>query len=212
MNNFDLLASSATAGDFFADFFANPDLLSSVAATVVPTGGDNFELGGDGDGDVDGALVLLGAQPVFDDLAGLTADEFALLPHDTQRHQQQHEQQHEQEYYDNDDEDYNASETMALSSGTACMSECGNNSKRKRRAKVPVPESVKATPAYQERRRKNNMAAARNREMKRQQARQEHSKLPALDARKMELQNECELLRAELATLKTRLVQRLARL
>lgn len=203
--NFDLLASSATAGDFFADFFANPDLLSSAAAPaqeafVAPAGGsDNFELGGE-------ALVMLDAvvaQPVFD-FAGLAAGDFAaaaaVVVPDTAHQQHQHEQE---SYDNNDDEDYNV-----MSSGTG--DDAPN--KRKRRAKVPVPESVKATAAYQERRRKNNLAAARNREMKRQQARAEHNKLPALDARKLELQDECALLRAELATLKARLFQRLERL
>jgi hypothetical protein len=79
---------------------------------------------------------------------------------------------------------------------------------RRRRPKVPVPEEVRNTQRYQERRRKNNLAAARNREMKKQVGTVDP--LPGLIERNIELNNEARLLRANLVLLYHQVQQRLA--
>jgi len=80
---------------------------------------------------------------------------------------------------------------------------------RRRRPKVPVPEDIKNTAKYQERRRKNNAAAARNREMKRNLAQETKSILPELSQQNIDLRAECVALRVEmeflLAALRARL-------
>lgn len=82
---------------------------------------------------------------------------------------------------------------------------------RRRRPKVPVAEDVKKTEKYIQRRAKNNLAAARNREMKRQMAAQAGSMLPELTKKNVDLRNECGLLRSELTDLLAQLRQRLGR-
>jgi len=86
-----------------------------------------------------------------------------------------------------------------------------NGGLRRRRPKVPVAEEVKRTDKYIQRRAKNNLAAARNREMKRQMAAQAGSMLPELTKKNVDLRNECGLLRSELADLLAQLRQRLGR-
>jgi len=81
---------------------------------------------------------------------------------------------------------------------------------RKRRPKQRVPDHIRMTAKYQERRRKNTMAAARNREMKRLQAMSCTSKLPSLDKKNGELRSECAALRSELAVLVSMVKQRAA--
>lgn len=72
---------------------------------------------------------------------------------------------------------------------------------RKRRPKVPVPPEIKSSEKYQERRRKNNLAAARNRALKRLQAKVEVDRLPGLTRDNQELRTQCQLLRTELVRL-----------
>eukprot|EP00047_Mylnosiga_fluctuans_P001500 m.220620 g.220620 ORF g.220620 m.220620 type:complete len:217 (+) comp10418_c0_seq1:1794-2444(+) len=80
---------------------------------------------------------------------------------------------------------------------------------RRRRPKTRVPDDIRNTEKYKERRRKNNLAAARNRELKRMQQQDCVDRLPALNAHNTELRTECALLRAELLDLLTRVQTRL---
>jgi len=70
---------------------------------------------------------------------------------------------------------------------------------KKRRPKVPVAPEIKRTEKYLERRKKNNLAAARNRQMKLMQAQMD--RLPGLNQHNNFLRHQCEQLRAELANL-----------
>lgn len=196
---FDSLASTAHAGDFFSAFF--PSSSSSSLSTTA-------------------AAVL--APPVAAAAAAVVAEEEAMPSFDLSGVAFADVPDFGDAMMDEDGEDDHdpsfdisaASTPSATTTSTGRMRvskvSSGGVEKRKRRPKVPVPEDVKKTAAYQERRRKNNLAAARNREMKRQEARAEVDKLPALDARKLELQEECALLKSELATLKARLFHRLS--
>jgi hypothetical protein len=191
-SDFDFLASTSSAVDFFSDptLFATAAAhthMSPCAALVPAMGADAAEQACDtvpfsqaAPHDIAGALH----PAMFAEEPFVEGDSLPLLSL------------------------FNSS--SAASSPGSVLTSGVAESKRKRRPKVAVAEEIKATLAYQERRRKNNLAAARNREMKRMEARAEIDRLPALDARKQELQDECALLRNELAALKTRLAQRLA--
>lgn len=82
---------------------------------------------------------------------------------------------------------------------------------RRRRPKVAASDEVRKTQKYIQRRIKNNLAAARNREMKRQMAAQCGSVLPELTKKNVDLRSECDMLRTELDALLTSLRQRLGR-
>lgn len=78
---------------------------------------------------------------------------------------------------------------------------------RRRRPKVPVPDDVKQTEKYKQRRAKNNAAAARNREMQRAMVgTRVVGPVPASHQRNLDLRSECDALRFELDAL-VRVVQ-----
>lgn len=97
---------------------------------------------------------------------------------------------------------------MSKSPSASDLSERSNSGPiRRRRSKIPIPDALKDE-AYRSRRQKNNAAAARNREMLRQQQEAERAHLQELEARGRDLNSEILALQQQLIALRRCLTQR----
>lgn len=142
--------------------------------------------------------------------ANTTATELTLASPCYAEHAMEEDDDDEEDEEDEEDDDADYSGTPNTTTTTTTGKSSGGA--RKRKPKQRVSEEERNTEKYRIRRAKNTAAAARNRAMKREQARMAMLQLPILDRRNADLRSEAAALRAELAQLVTLVHARVASL